>query len=72
MELFGIELLGFTAENGRKLLISIVLVGGLIVANLILRYLLTSFFACNRTKTVRFWVRQVWHLEDPSLAPRVY
>lgn len=52
MDLFGIKMLGFTAENGRKLLISIALVGGLVCANLLVRFP-SSCSSTSRTATPR-------------------
>jgi small-conductance mechanosensitive channel len=62
VDLLGIKMIGVTAENGRKLLISVVLVGAVVLANVLLRAILRNSLQSNRMKTVRFWVRQVWHL----------
>lgn len=62
MELFGVTLVGFTAENGRKLLITLVLIAAVMIANRILRFALTRTLQSNRTKAVRFWIRQVVQL----------
>ena len=62
MELFGVTLVGFTAENGRKLVISLVLIAAVMIANRILRFALTRTLQSNRTKAVRFWIRQVVQL----------
>ena len=62
MQFFGITLLGFTAENGRKLLISIGLIVAVMLANRLVRALLMRPSVSNRSKSVRFWIRQGWHL----------
>lgn len=62
VEIFGIKFLGFNAENGRKLLISIVLIVAVVLANRLLRFLLVRPVVSNRSKSVRFWIRQAWHL----------
>ena len=62
VDLFGIKMIGVTAENGRKLVISVVLIGAVVLANVLLRAILRHSLQSNRTKTARFWIRQVWHL----------
>jgi small-conductance mechanosensitive channel len=59
MDVFGIKLVGVTADNGRKLLMSITLIAALLVLRWLLaalnRYLIEHHPAARAT----FWVRQV-------------
>lgn len=58
MEFFGIRFIGFTSENGRKLLLT----SGFIVAFFILRYGLTAIARVlmrgRRNEQTRFWIQQ--------------
>lgn len=58
IELFGVRLLGFNAENGKKLLFSIVLI---VLVRLIARLVMAAGMAASRGKHDRleFWTRQI-------------
>ena len=62
METFGVELLGFTAESGRKLLLSIALFTIVIVARRLLRVVLSVALRGERLERPRFWVRQALNI----------
>lgn len=62
MHFLGVKMLGFNAENGRKLLITLGLIAAVIVSNMLLRAIMRRSLQSDRVKSVRFWVRQGWHL----------
>jgi len=67
MDFFGIRLVGFNSENGRKLLFTL----GLIVLVIVLRSLLGALaryaLAGRKNETVRFWTHQSLNLLSASL-----
>lgn len=58
IELFGVQLVGLNAENGRKLVLSLALVAAALVARKLLRGLLDALTRGQRLVRVRFWARQ--------------
>jgi small-conductance mechanosensitive channel len=58
MDFFGIRFVGFTPENGRKLLLTL----GFVVVFLVLRYALTAIarvlISGRRNEQTRFWIQQ--------------
>jgi small-conductance mechanosensitive channel len=62
MDVFGIRLVGLNPENGRKLLLSVALIVGVVVAHRILRVATDAALRADRLRRARFWVRQVWRL----------
>lgn len=58
VELFGIRLVGLTAESGRKLLLSIAVVVAVFVIRKLLRHLANALLPGDRFARPRFWVRQ--------------
>lgn len=62
LEIFGIRLVGFNAENGRKLLMSVVLVLAVMLVGRILRYLTQLVPRTIYERRVAFWTRQAIRL----------
>ncbi len=58
MELFGIEFVGINAENGRKLLLSVVFAAVVFALQSILRAGLGVLYRHRPSERLRFWVRQ--------------
>src|SRR5690349_15124498 len=58
VQIFGIRLLGVNAENGRKLLFSIVFVVLVVVLSRVLKWL-AKLTVGERRGRIHFWVRQV-------------
>lgn len=58
MKLFGITFIGMNAENGRKVLITIVLVIIVLLAGYLLRKLANLLLAGKHRETARFWTKQ--------------
>src|SRR4051812_31039799 len=58
IELFGVRLVGLTGENGRKLVLSIVLIAIVVVARRLLRRAVEAVFRGDRFHRLRFWTRQ--------------
>ena len=67
MDFFGIRLLGFNSENGRKLLFTI----GLIVVVMVVRSLLSvairAIMSGRRNESFRFWSQQIMNLLSAAL-----
>ncbi len=61
LQIFGIPLLGFTPENGKKLLLSICLILVLVAANRLLNWI-SRLAVGEQEKPVRFWTRQAIRL----------
>jgi small-conductance mechanosensitive channel len=60
LELFGVKLVGFNAENGKKLLFTIALIVVMLVISRLLRRL--AYGVTARGERTAFWVRQGIHL----------
>ena len=58
LKVFGIRLVGISADTGKKLLFSLVLIVGLLLLNWLLHQLLKLLFRGRRWERVRFWTRQ--------------
>lgn len=58
LEVFDIRLVGFTAENGQKLLLSLGLVAAVLLARKLLRAVVTHLLVGERLVRIRFWARQ--------------
>jgi small-conductance mechanosensitive channel len=58
LELFGTKLIGFTPENARKLLITLVFIICVLVLHWALRAIAKLFLRGHRNEKVAFWVRQ--------------
>lgn len=67
MDFFGIRLVGFNSENGRKLLLTV----GLIVLVMVVRSLLNAvsraFLKGHKNEAFRFWSQQVMNLVSAAL-----
>src|SRR3954464_690889 len=67
MDFFGIRLLGFNSENGRKLLFTI----GLIVLVMVIRSLLNALSRVvlkgSKNESARFWTQQIMNLLSAAL-----
>lgn len=57
-QVFGTKLVGFTPENGRKLLIMVIFIVGLVLLNWLFRSIAKLFLQGHRSKRIVFWVRQ--------------
>jgi small-conductance mechanosensitive channel len=62
VQVFGVKLVGVTAENGRKLLFTIVFVVLMVIIGRLLRAGVDRIVMRRRGVRVRFWVRQGIHL----------
>ena len=62
MEFFGVRLIGFTPESGRKLLLTLALLVVLWVVSKVLRAAVRSFFRGRTDVTAAFWSRQAVHI----------
>lgn len=58
LQFFGVTLVGATPENGRKLLLTIVLIVSAVMASWLVRRLLIATGNNVRSDRVRFWMRQ--------------
>lgn len=58
IELFGVELAGINAENGRKLLLSVALVAAALIGRELVRRVIDALTRNGRHVRVRFWGRQ--------------
>src|SRR6476619_4270527 len=58
LELFGIRLVGINADNGKKLLFSVVLVVVLVLLSKALRAIVHSLPGGLRNERTKFWTRQ--------------
>ncbi len=68
LELFGVKLVGFNAENGKKLLFTLVLIAVLIAISKLLRRLAHSVTAAG--ERTAFWTRQGIHVFTALVADR--
>src|SRR4051795_13212040 len=57
VQIFGVKLVGVNAENGKKLLFSVVFTGLILLLNFALKRA-GSRFTSERRETYAFWVRQ--------------
>jgi small-conductance mechanosensitive channel len=58
LKVFGTKLIGFTPDNGRKLLITLAFVACVVVLHWVLKGLANLFLHGRRSEKVVFWVRQ--------------
>ena len=58
MELFGIKLVGFDAENGQKLLLTLGFISIVLILSYLLRALVNLILSGNRFERARFWTKQ--------------
>ncbi len=58
MKLFGIDFIGVNAENGRKLLITVALIGIVLLIGWGLRYVADAILGRDSQKKHRFWTQQ--------------
>lgn len=58
MDVFGIRLVGITAENGQKVLYTLALIVIVYALNRVARRLVLSFLATRASEQARFWARQ--------------
>lgn len=58
MELFGVDFVGINAENGRKLLLSVVLLIAVLCLQWVLRRILQAVYRVRPSELRRFWTRQ--------------
>lgn len=61
-QLFGVKLVGVTAENGKKLLFTIVFIAVVILVGRLLRWAASVVLPGRRNERVEFWVRQAIRL----------
>jgi small-conductance mechanosensitive channel len=59
MNIWGIHLVGFTAENGRKLVFTVCFLAAIIIGGRVLRWLAEHAVPGERIGRVRFWTAQV-------------
>lgn len=62
IEVFGIRLVGITAESGRKLLLSIAVIVTVLILRKLLRHVVEGTLRGERFVRARFWVRQALSL----------
>lgn len=62
VELFGIRLVGISAESGHKLLLSLAVVVAVLIARSLLRRVSDAVFTGDRLVRARFWTRQALSL----------
>src|SRR5689334_10577138 len=59
VQIFGIRLVGMTAENGKKLLITVVFVIGVLILSRLLRGINALIFrGSDKIERAQFWIRQ--------------
>jgi small-conductance mechanosensitive channel len=58
LELFGTKLIGFTPDNGRKLVVTLAFIVCVVVLHWVLKSLSNLFLQSRRSEKVVFWVRQ--------------
>lgn len=58
VELWGTKLIGLTPDNGRRLLISAILVAAAVGIELLLRVVARLFLKLHRSEKIVFWIRQ--------------
>jgi len=58
LHVFGVTLIGATAENGRKLVLTIILVVAIVVIGWLIRKLLSLFVGSRSGTRFRFWAKQ--------------
>ncbi|MGI9035630.1 MAG: mechanosensitive ion channel family protein [Pyrinomonadaceae bacterium] len=58
MEIFGIKFIGINADNGRKLLLSILFIFGILLVGFLLRGLTNLLLSGTRFERARFWTKQ--------------
>jgi len=62
VELFGIRFVGFTAENGRKLLITALFIAAIWLLNALASMIARRLVGGRTGKQIEFWTRQAIHL----------
>jgi small-conductance mechanosensitive channel len=62
LQLFGIKFVGLTAENGHKLLVTVIFIAAVIIGGKILHALAGLIPRGAKAKRFEFWARQVIHL----------
>jgi small-conductance mechanosensitive channel len=60
LQIFGVKLVGFNAENGTKLLFTLILIAVVMLLSKLLRFMARS--TTKRTERTAFWVRQGIHV----------
>jgi small-conductance mechanosensitive channel len=58
MEIFGIKLVGFNAENGQKFILTFLFITAVIAIKKIISYGLAKFYSRSENRGIRFWSRQ--------------
>ncbi|MGI8669839.1 MAG: mechanosensitive ion channel family protein [Aridibacter sp.] len=58
MEVFGIKFVGFDAENGQKLLLTVIFIVAVTLIGYVLRVLVGAIFNSEKFERARFWIRQ--------------
>jgi small-conductance mechanosensitive channel len=58
LEVFGTKLIGFTPDNGRKLLITLIFIVGVLALHWAMRRIAKLFLGGHRSERIVFWVRQ--------------
>src|SRR5438067_52997 len=66
LQVFGIPLVGITPANGKKLLLSVVFILGLVAANRLLHWIARCALG-KRIGRVHFWVKQAIRLISAAL-----
>lgn len=67
MELFGIRFVGFNAENGQKLLLTIILVIIILLLQRLAKICTRKLLRGQRNERLRFWVRQIINLVSAAI-----
>ena len=58
MEIFGIKFIGINAQNGHKLLLSVLFIFGILLIGSLLRSLAAMILGSTRLERARFWTKQ--------------
>ena len=58
MKFFGIELIGFNADNGRKLLLTLVAIGIILLVGYLVRSVTDAIFSAKSQERTKFWTQQ--------------
>ena len=58
MEFFGVKFIGVNAENGRKLLLTVVFIVAILLVGLLLRHLAALVLRSEERKKTKFWTQQ--------------
>lgn len=69
VEIFGTNLVGINAENGKKFLFSLVFVVAALLLGRMLQFLPSLILRSHRIERIKFWARQAIRLATAALSP---